>query len=866
VTRSPARSLRARARAVRRLGVAVGVAMGLGGCAAGPARSPLGAGADGNLGLRRTDGRPPLAVVVRDGDPRGAIAVAVVTEGIAAERGAEVPVALAAVVESRVAKPGEDKRVNVLPTGDGFRARGLASNEAEAAALAQALEAALLAPITAADLPPVQRKLAMLARRPLGDAALDVASRCEASVLAPPSAHGAAAATGSTPATDEGVTVETLEAWRRAAIGLGRVSMATAGREVLGDAVAKALAAGPTWPTGASIGSEPPAPSEARTYDATGDVATGGARVTLATRTARAEDAVQAAEALGNAGGALAARLGGLDAPAKLRDVTAAAHAHGGCLVVSFDFAPRDLVVDLPARVATAIALARQEITTEIGVATGASANATGPANVNGATIARRAGDPRDAADLAAWWALSTPDSDVTGEPRIAASVGLTAGREAGGTLKGTSVTVENGAVTSRADAIRTELDRAIVAWHEPVVEARTQVEKGQGDLWLAFGSPCGTLAEMETDAGLGAAFALAAADRTTGALRGTGASAEAWAAPDGIGVVVHGPPLAGESPEAHARRLADAVGRSFAAEPVDRASVSHARARLLGEDGRGDARALVSLASAIAPGHPSWIAPMGPVDALGRSSDSSVVARASALRAGPLRLAVLANATPAQSDAAVRAVDRWIARQAGQSRACPLPSSPAAPRSATYAVDAPAGSSSEAWLALALPPGDATAQSNAEWIAATLDGPDGLLAHALGSGLARAWSARVVGGPHASALVVRVDSAAASLDAAVAQVRALFDRLRQGSLGAADQTHAATLLGERDLAGSLDPSRRVLNLWRGAIAAAPPTLDALRSFASTTLRDDALIIVAVRPPHAPSPPSERATPPPKGS
>jgi hypothetical protein len=259
----------------------------------------------------------------------------------------------------------------------------------------------------------------------------------------------------------------------------------------------------------------------------------------------------------------------------------------------------------------------------------------------------------------------------------------------------------------------------------------------------------------------------------------------------------------------------------------------------------------------------------MGPADALGRSSDASVASRASALRAGPLRVAILGNATPTQTDAAVRAVDRWVARHPGQSRACPVPSAAAAPRAATYAVDAPAGGSSQAWIALSLPAtaSDASARTNAEWIAATLDGADGLLEHALGGGLARSWSARVVGGARA-ALVIRVDSAAGAIDAAVAQVRGLLDRLRQGSLAATDVTHATALLAERDLAASLDPGHRVLALWRDARSApgadvAPPTLDALRAFASTTLRDDALIIVAVRPPR---PASERATPSPKPS
>jgi hypothetical protein len=802
--------------------------------------------------LRRSEGRPPLAVVAREGDPRGAVAVAVVTEGIAPERGAEVPVALAALVESRV-----DKAVSVLPSRDGFRARGLVSNDGDATALAQSLAAALKAPVTAADLPAVGKKLAILARSPLADAALEAVSRCEASVLAPAGTHGGTV--GASAGENEGgsaVTVEMLEAWRRGAVGLGRVSLATAGKGSLGDAVASALATGPAWPEGAPVPPEPPLAGDARTYDATGDVPAGGARVTLSARAQGAADAVRAAEALGDPNGALAARLGGLDAPASLRDVTATAHARGGCVTVSFEFLPRDLAVDASARVAAAIALARQEVATELGGVPGPSGAAGSPPTVG--TIARRAGDPREAADLAAWWALNAPDPDAAGEPRIAAAVGMGGGREAAAALRGLSGSQENAVVAARGEAIRVELDRAIVAWHEPVVEARAKVERGQGDLWLALGSPCGTLAEMQSDAGLGAAFALAAADRTRTALRGTGASAEGWAAPDGIGVIVHGPALAGESPEAHARRLADAVARSFAAEPVDRASVSHARARLLGEDGRQDARALVILAGAVAPGHPSWIAPMGPVDALGRSSDASVMARASALRAGPLRVAVLGNASTTQSDAAVHAVDRWIVRHPGQSRACPIPSAPPAPRSATYAVDAPPGGSTEAWLALALPAGDASARSTAEWLAATLDGADGLLAHALGGGLARAWSARVVGGAHASALVVRVDSPAGALDAAVAQVRGLLDRVRQGSLTPADVAHAAALLADRELAGSLDPSRRLLALWQSDPAGAstpsiaappPPTLDALRAFASTTLRDDALIIVAVRPP-----------------
>ena len=152
--------------------------------------------------------------------------------------------------------------MSVLPSGDGLRARGLVSNETEAAALTQDLAAALLRPVAASELPSVRRKLAMLARRPLADAALEAASKCDASLFAPPGTHGGASGSpdSSTDAERDrpAIELETLETWRKGAIGLGRVSIGTAGRESLGDAVASALAKGPEWPSAAAIAREPP--------------------------------------------------------------------------------------------------------------------------------------------------------------------------------------------------------------------------------------------------------------------------------------------------------------------------------------------------------------------------------------------------------------------------------------------------------------------------------------------------------------------------------------------------------------------------------------------------------------------------------
>ena len=110
---------------------------------------------------------------------------------------------------------------------------------------------------------------------------------------------------------------------------------------------------------------------------------------------------------------------------------------------------------------------------------------------------------------------------------------------------------------------------------------------------------------------------------------------------------------------------------------------------------------------------------------------------------------------------------------------------------------------------------------------------------------LARATGASVVGSPRSPALAMRIVADDASLDACVAQTRALLDRLRQGALREEDRARAAQAL----TGGSLEPGERAIALWRGSASSPAPSLDELRAFASASLRDDALVIVASRPP-----------------
>jgi hypothetical protein len=785
------------------------------------------------------EGRPPLAVVEREGDPRGAIAVAVNMEGIAPERGAVPAVALAALVEARLRARG----IEATATGGwgGWRLSALVASPDEAAQLVEALRQVMLAPVIAeeAALDAVGRKVSALARRPLPDRALIGVAQCT----------GEAFGTGSEGAPG----VAELERWRRTSLGLGRVAFASAGEGALASATANALMRAPAWPaTTAALPEAPTGDARALVYDASGELPPGAARIVVTVRTATPEQAVATAPALGDPLGPLASRLAALDAPARVRSVVATAHADGGCVAATLDLAARDLTSDTAARVAIAAALARQELAVEL-------ADTTASPDF-GRDLAARAADPRDAAERAAWWTLAGPRVGQSEDLRTALTVGVAAPRD--GTASGAAPS---------ADAIRSEIDRATVAWHAPAVESRTRVEHGQGEAWVLFASTCGVLPEAASDAGAGAAVAVAAAAQA--ASTAGDARVEPYVTADGVGVLAHGPARVGESASAQARRLGDLAARAFAADPLDPARILQARTALLVRAGGVESRALGALGGALAPGHPSWIEPFGTGFGLASASEDAIVLRASALRAGPLRVAVLANFDAAQAEAAVRAADRWVARRPGETRACPPLATPVTPRPGTYAVDVPSGAPSEALLALPLDPSEDGARTAAIWMAAALDGPDGLLAHALdaapgdapGAALARGWSAALVGAPRSPALVVRLTGPDASLDAAVAQTRNLLDRIRQGGLREEDRSRAGAALARTALAASLDPRARTLDLWRSepgsaqapaAHAPAPdgsgaldgPSLEALRAFAAASLHDEALVIVAARP------------------
>lgn len=837
----------------RALAIAVGM---LAAAACGPAATPAVPGASARAvpllpDVRLAKDRPPVVLVARDGDPSGAIAIAITTSALeATEDDPEIAVALGGMIEARLAARGFTPMV--VPSWSGLRAAVLIPNADAAAATTDAVREALVAPVDDKDVIAARKKLAALAARPLRDASLARWARCVGSPHALPARAGK---------SGEDLAAPRLERWRAAAHGLGRVAFAVAAPPATAESVATAIARGPAWKAGAAAPAPPPPASAMNVdvYEAASEMS--GSTVVHATLdVATGSDAVTTAEALGDPHGPLASRLAALDLPFRLREVVGTAEPRGGCVGIVLEAASAAASgtsgsSDLATRVADAVALVHVEAQVHLGETDGAASV------LDGRTLARRAGDAREAAERAAWWALAdawvAPSSTAaTPRPHPSTTAIVMRGSVALGVplRRGAAPTAE-GALEPSREVLASAVQRATASWQKPVAEGRSRVETGQGETWVLLASPCGTEGETDADSGLTALFTVAAAEMARSSPE---ARVEPWIVPDGAGLLVHGPALPGETASAQARRLADVVARSFASDPVALSAVSRARAELLRYDARADGPALGLVGAAVAPGHASWFVASGREDTLARSADAAVLARAQAVRAGPLRVAVLANADAAQGEAALRAADRWIDRRAGDARACRPSTAAVAPRPGTYAVEPRAGASPEAYLAFPLPAGDEKTRVAASIMAAAFDGEGGLLDKALGgaTSLARSSSARVVGWPRSPALVLRIVSTQASLDNAVMQARTLVDRVKKGGYGPADHERAVAAAAREALVSALDPRARVVATWRGEpipttaqpLPRGTAGLEELRAFAAKHLVEDSMIVVAARP------------------
>ncbi len=792
---------------------------------------PEGTPGPSNLRLVAIPSRPRLTLLARDGDPATAIVAVVATD-----LGSVRTVALAAVVEARMLAAGV--QVDTRVDRSAFRVRLLATSpKATPKVFLAALAEAFRAPITrgAPELGKAAERLAALKRNPLPSQEMAAAADCVGRLGLVPKEKILDAL------TDEGAAA--IERDRAAVLTITRTALAVVGPATLCEGAETALAETPGWLEGPPIIDAWPALDQVGTY-AANDVARGRSRITVAARVADAPSAVSAAERLGDARGALRARLSALPSPFRVTEVLGVAHPRGGCVAITAEAEGATAVTAnafLGAAGAsgaaggpiTASALAAAIVRKEI------AAEAHAPAEPGIAIRAvLAAADPRDAAARAAWWTLSSP---VAGAPdRWATALALPPD--------------ERGDLGPASHRFEADFASAVKASEAAVVERRSSVEQGQGEVWVLLASPCGTTDEGPYDAGSSAVGALAVLDHER-RIAGGGVAIEPWITPDGVGLVAHAGAIAAarEDEATLGRRVASAAARAFAGEVPERDAISDARAAAIAQIERTvgpHGAALEGLLGALAPDHPSQLHPLGPFSRVAALSVASVTSRWQTLASGPLRMAILANGSPAQANAAFAQADHWLAPRPG-AHACPV-AAESAIRPGHYEVDLPPGVDlAQALVAAPVAARGQPGRDLAELAAHLLGGERGLAQAALDTRPSRRRRRRaLLGGARSAALVIDVRAPASALDDAVTEVKALLAKLGQDGPSDPSLEFARTKKQRAEDDAAFDPRSRLVKLWLGdpARAAAPsPARAAMQSFFATTFRDAALTVVEAR-------------------
>jgi hypothetical protein len=713
---------------------------------------------------REVDHHPPINLVVRLGDPLPAVAFA-----SAHDSGPVASVALSALILARLQAHGIGDVVSV-PTSEGVELSVLCADAAAASAFITQVTAALATPIGEHDdaLPVIAQHLAALHSRSFAGRAEASVAECSGDLGQLPGAV--------VPDLRTAAGRAELEKYRAFAFAARASAFAALGSSDFVDDVASKLGKAPEWPSGNAA--DDPWPSADLTDV---DGADGARRLSIAMRLADADAALSALRHLTARDAALSSRLHGFLPGFRLDRVAFQARPRGACLRVDLALPEGD-----PAPTAKEAAQGASIVTDELRSAVVAD---PAPRTLDENII--EPGDPRQAAARAAWHAL-TGRQEPSAERRFVALSVHPSERAAFANLSSALSDFENG--PARAP-----------------LEARVHSEAGQGELWMLVGSPCGTLAESNDDAGQSALAVTLAAHAAS-----SGVQLEPWLTADAVGLLAHSAREPGESGLQQAERVARALGRALTEPDAGGDALATAQSELFAAVGGSPRPAYARLLDALSPDHSAWLEPRGSFASLAQANRDSVAARFRDLLRGPLRVAVLGNQDDAQATAAARVLERWLAPLRDDARRCQATAERAA-HTGEIALSIPGGPSAEsAYIGLPFP-SRLKYEREAEALVLTLNAPGGPLSRALSAAQLQA-SARafVIGGSRVAALVIEI-------------------------CAGDDDARKATLEVRR----VLDPRRRIVDLWRGSPPDPPLSRSSLRAF-QATLAGTAQVIVSV--------------------
>ncbi len=746
------------------------------------------------LDVHRIGDQPRLVLLSREGDPGAILAAAVHAPGD--------PAALAtlgAVVRARLEKD-PNARVEVahealfiaVPLDDPKKALSV-------------VRGALLTPIRPEEETAAQAKRSPVSLAPTPELAEALACSGRLASAAKPAAGAA-------------------EEIRRRSAVIESVAFGVVGSKAAGESLLDVLSSSDPWPGRATAPpATPPRPINADRPPPVGSSSAAdvneGLRLRVAVRARRPEAAVAAARRLGGPFRPTTALAAQTDLT--LTEVVGTATPGGGCVALTWSTTPLT-----PSGDAARAEGPREERAKELGALVRRIA-AELPTELEEpwpADLAAReviaARDPRDAAVLAAWWALADK-GPATGVSAV--SIELPHG-------------IEPAAVSAFGAQVARAAAEAPAAARKP--ELVTRVERGQRDVWVLLADPC---APVEEPAHLWGSAALAV--RAAETERSDDAESFFFAAPSGVGFIGRATPRPGEEPEAAARRAAALAASAFHAAPPsgDRLLVAQEATRRDVERIWGRAALGLEPLATRAADPPTTFEPLGPPGDVAKRSGLELSRRLRSLSRDPLRLVVLSPDGDEEGRAALDEAARWFA--ASSPRTC----AKAAYRAGPERIDVRRALRGPSRAHLTLTTDDAVLTAFAVHL---LGRKDGLLTRALATVGGASATARSVGAGNSRNLVVHVAAPPEGIDEAVRQISELFARLSRGELPDGEIVAAATSFVAAERVSLGDPVERLHRLFQGLSPEppAPPAPAAFRAFGTRALSDKRLVVTIVRP------------------
>lgn len=699
--------------------------------------------------------RPHLTLVRRAGDPRGAVAVAVFPPG-----GTRSSLALLALLELRLEQKGYGK-LELSPHGLGLIVASEVESPEEGAGFIDAVREALLTSVEEGD--------ASLAR---AGELLRTARARAGEESAYEECLGSFNAEGVEPLKKE-LDRDELNRVRSEAANGSRVGFAALGDGALLDAIAKAH--DDTWPSGDPIADPWPSEDVIRVLPNPQ-----GQELRLAVRVEDGERALAAAHALARPEHPLHARLHALGGHFVARPSQVTLRPASACLGVILEQGSETRAAALP-QITRAALVAQEEL---------------------GETL--RAVRPEDETTLA----LLAPESALEAVA-LAAWTSVRATSSAESTRR---VLELRAPPTDKTRPTVATLERSLrdtsTIWEKQQLEFLSASEPGQSEAWLLVASRCGSRVEPVEEAGLRALTVRSLAADFSGV---DGVILEPWITAEGIGLLAHAPRLRGENGVRHGSRLARAVARAFAGDPLDGRDVARMRALQLDQLGDNPGRALIH--SIVSAGRASALEPLGTSASLETSSTADVERTRATLIEEPLRISFLGNSGPNQVEATQRSLSAWLAPFRESPLACKEeelhPVQPGTWTLETVEPEIRPGT----FLGVFHP----APREYGQALAYLLNRPGGYLDQSLTApGLIATAEARWLGGEGVGGLVITLAGESEQLPTAEHQARALLARLAQGELTEEDAEQARAAQVERDERGRASPRGRVVELWQG--------------------------------------------------